>query len=193
MNVSVIVVGEGSATGAGAYSIGDVVTLSAVPTSGATFSKFINGAVIITENPYVFTVSSNTNVTIDAVFIVTLEGYLKASVGFILPDATLMKIRLDRGILPSTDITLVSTQVKELAYADCLYYGATMPSTISGAKDSDNGFSHQDATATMSITDKRALRREAYVIYKKYGEKSPIATVSLVPLYGSKYDSNARY
>ena len=190
MNVNVAIIGEGSVSGAEtSYSIDDTVTLSATPTSGALFDHFQKGMDRIKSNPYVFTITSDTDVEISAVFIVTLEGYLRASVGFNLSDAALMKIRVDRGFSINQDIASVSTQLRELSYADCLMIGVSTPSQ--GAKESDNGWSHQEGT--LSITDKRAMRREAYAIYKRYGEKTSAGSVTLTSLNGSKANGQARY
>lgn len=190
MNVNVTIIGEGSVSGAEtSYSIGDTVTLSATPTSGALFDHFQKGMDRIKSNPYVFTIASNTDVEISAVFIVTIEGYLRASVGFNLSDAALMKIRIDRGFSINQDISTVSTQLRELAYADCLMVGISTPSQ--GAKDSDNGWSHEEGA--LSVTDKRAIRREAYAIYKRYGEKTPVSSVAFTSLNGSKINGQARY
>ena len=66
MNVGVTIIGDGLVTGSGVHSMGDVVTLTATQSS---FSHFLLGIEIITDNPYVFT-APDTDVSISAVFIV---------------------------------------------------------------------------------------------------------------------------
>ena len=188
MNVTVTTTGDGVVTGGGTHSMGDQVTLTATPSS---FSCFLLDGEVILDNPYVFT-APDTDVSISAVFIVTIESYLRASVGFEISDAALMKIRIDRSIAIKTDVTTMSPMVKELAYADCLMFGVNSPSQIQGAKDSDNGWSHQSASSTLSITDKRLMRTQARSIYKKWGESiTPSFTFS--SLNGAKLESDARY
>ena len=188
MNVQVTVIGDGVVTGAGKHSMGDEVTLTA---SASSFSHFLRDEEVIVENPYIFK-APDSDVLIEAVFICTLEAYLKSRVGFELPDAALMGIRIDRGLTIGSDVTALSTQVKELCLADCLMYGVNSPSQVQGAKDSDYGFSHQESSGTLSITDKRLMRTQANAIYKKYGEAT-MPTVVFTSLNGSKLYNGARY
>ena len=188
MKVSVEIQGDGIVTGAGEHGQGDTVTLRATESS---FSHFLLDDEVITTNPYVFD-APDLNVSLIAVFIVTIESYLRASVGFEISDAALMKIRVDRGIALGTDVTKMSTMLKELSYADCLMYGVNSPSQIQGAKEGDFGWSHQAGSSTLSITDKRLMREQANVIYRKYGSVVT-PTVKLMTLNGIKADATARY
>lgn len=188
MNVTVTITGDGQVSGAGVHSMGDEVTLTATPSS---FSHFLLDSEVILDNPYVF-IAPNTDVSISAVFIVTIESYLRASVGFEISDAALMKIRVDRSIALGTDVTTMTLEAKELAYADCLMYGVNSPSQVQGAKEGDFGWSHQAGSSTLSITDKRLMREQANAIYRKYGTEV-IPTVKLMTLNGGKYYSDARY
>lgn len=188
MNVKIVIIGDGVVTGAGTHSMGDAVSLEATPSS---FSHFLRGQEVITTNPYVFE-APDSDVEISAVFIVTLEAYLKAGVGFNIPDAALMKIRIDRGLAIGLDVSTLSQQTRELAYADSLMYGVNSSSQVQGAKDSDNGWSHQEASGTLSITDKRLIRTQANAIYKKWGEAT-IPTIVFTSLNGVKADGQARY
>jgi len=188
MNVQVTVIGDGVVTGAGIHSMGDEVSLVATPSS---FSRFLRGEEVIVANPYVFE-APDSDVVISAVFICTLESYLRGRVGFELPDAALMGIRIDRGLAIGLDVTTLSTQTKELCLADALMYGVNSPSQVQGAKDSDNGWSHQEASGTLSITDKRLIRTQANAIYKKYGEAT-MPSIILTSLNGVKSDAQARH
>jgi hypothetical protein len=192
MKVSVEIIGDGTVKGAGLYSMGDEVTLNAISSAGVDFSYFLVGEEKITDNPYIFDALDDNDLSLKAVFIVTLEGYLKASVGFEIPDAALMKIRVDRNLTFGQEVSLLSTKIKQLSYADCLMWAVNYPSTIQGAKDSDNGWSHQGSSGTLSITDKRLMRQQATIIYKRWGEYLE-PTVKLITLNGSKADASARY
>lgn len=190
MEVKVTIDGEGYVTGGGTHSLGDSVTVKATPVEGVEFSHWIRNNITVTSNPYTFTVNDNYNIELTAVFFTTIESYLRAAVGFSVPDAALTKIRIDRGIKLHENIVNVSTQKRELAYADLLMWGGNSPSEVQGAKESDFGWSHQDASSTMSITDKRMMRLEAKSIYKKYGDKMLPPTVSLFSLFGSKINGS---
>lgn len=190
MEVKITIDGEGYATGGGTHSRGDIVTVKATPVEGAEFSHWIRNNITVKDNPYAFTVNDNFNIELTAVFFTTIESYLRASVGFSVPDAALTKIRIDRGIKLHENIVNVSAQIRELAYADLLMWGANSPSEVQGAKESDFGWSHQGASSTMSITDKRMMRLEAKSIYKKYGDKSLPPTVSLFSLFGGKMNGS---
>lgn len=193
MNVIINIIGEGSVVGAGQYSTGDEVSLFATPSTGAEFAYFQIDGEILNANPYVYTILSGSDISIIAVFVVTLEGYLRASVGFEIPDATLSKIRRDRGVDRYADVGEISDQIKELSYADCLMYGATIPSQIQKAKDSDNGWSHDAGSLSLSLADKRWMRKQAVAIYRKYSDKSYAPTVTLKPLNGSRQYADSQY
>ena len=55
--------GSGTITGAGTYGDGDVVTLTATADAGSTFLFWMDGTNIIEDNPYVFTVHSDKDIT----------------------------------------------------------------------------------------------------------------------------------
>lgn len=190
MEVKVTIDGEGYVTGGGTHSLGDSVTVKATPIEGVEFSHWIRNNITVKDNPYTFIINDNFNIELTAVFFTTIESYLRASVGFSVPDAALTKIRIDRGIALKENIINVDTKTRELSYADLLMWGANSPSDIQGAKQSDFGWSHQDTSSTMSITDKRMMRLEAKSIYKKYGDKSLPPTVSLFSLFGGKMNGS---
>lgn len=55
----------GTVAGAGIYTIGDSVTVSATASTGYTFSKWVddNNTILSTNNPYTFVAAANLNLT----------------------------------------------------------------------------------------------------------------------------------
>ena len=92
-------------------------------------------------------------------------------VSFPVPDATISCILELRGATLSTEFSTSDLKTAELSLADVLMYGATLPSTKSGAKDSDGGWSHSEGVVSISANDKTGFRQRALGIYSKYGEK----------------------
>ena len=117
----------------------------------------------------------------------SIEEYLTNKVGFEVTEVALKNICMERDIPYGADATTLSRKQLDLAYADVLMWGATTPSTISGAKDSDGGWSHQDESRTMAITDKRLMRSTAMDIYKKWGDSSYASTMKFITLTGKPY------
>ena len=189
MNVKIVIIGDGVVTGAGTHSMGDAVSLEATPSS---FSHFLRGEEVITTNPYAFE-ATDSDVEISAVFIVTLEAYLKASVGFNIPDAALMKIRINREWNAGQDIAFTDIKVRELSYADLLMWVVNIPSQIQGAKETDMYWGHQEANVSFTPSDKSRLQRSANAIYRKYGEPVSDPSVKLMSLNGTKANVTARY
>lgn len=116
-----------------------------------------------------------------------LKDYLKNSVSFTVPDATISCILELRGATVETVLSISDLKIPELCLADILMYGATTPSSVSGAKDSDGGWSHTEATSSMSPNDKSGLRQRAIGIYKKYGEQVAGAGITFTNLNGVAY------
>lgn len=54
---------KGSVTGAGTYDVGSTVTLTAVPNPGFMFVSWVEGTNMVSDNPYVFTISSDRTLT----------------------------------------------------------------------------------------------------------------------------------
>ena len=189
MEVRVSVEGEGTVKGGGTYNVGDKVELTATPVGGNAFLHWVRNNITVKDNPYIFTTNGD-NVDLVAIFYTTIESYLRACVGFIVPDAALTKIRVDRGIKLNEDIKNVTIEQRELCYADLLMWGANAPSQIQGAKSSDFGWSSQEASSTMSITDKRLMRSDAREIYRRYGDKRVQATVMFTSITGDKLNGS---
>ena len=114
--------------------------------------------------------------------IVSIEEYLKGKVGFDVPDSALSSIRIDRKIEKGVDVETLDQKTKDLAYADLLMWGATNPSSYTGSKNSDGGWTQTEASKTITATDKKEFRQLAMSIYRKYGDgkyKSKIRKINL--------------
>ena len=116
-----------------------------------------------------------------------IKDYLKNSVSFEVPDATISCILELRGETLTSEISVSDMKSAELSLADVLMYGSTYPTTSRGAKDSDGGWSHTDATVSMSITDKSDLRKRAAIIYRKYGEVVEGLGIKIQNLNGTRF------
>lgn len=100
----------------------------------------------------------------------TIKTYLKSRIAFDVPDSVLDSICAYRKVVVDAEVHSVSIEAQELCYADLLSWAATTPSSITGAKDSDAGWKHEEESKTLSITDKKDMRAEANAIYKAYGD-----------------------
>ena len=189
IEVTVNIKGVGTVTGQGSYEGGALVTLTATPGEGNSFRGFIIDGKVIEQNPYSFT-AGVTDVNADVEFYTTIEDYLISSVGFPVTAGALNNIRIKRNIKYHQDVNTLSKQTLELAYADVLMWGANSPTTVTGAKDSDGGWSHQEESRTMAITDKRLMRSTANDIYKRYNDAAYASSIRFVGITGKPYYGN---
>lgn len=103
---------------------------------------------------------------------ITIEEYLRGKVGFEVSDSTLTSILIDRAIPEQTDVCDISVKNRELAYADLLMWGATNPTSYSGSKEADGGWSHTEGSKTISVSDKNRWASMANSIYEKYDDNN---------------------
>lgn len=103
--------------------------------------------------------------------IISIEEYLRGKVGFDVSDSALTSILIDRKVNKGADVSVLDQKTKDLAYADLLMWGATNPSSYTGSKNSDGGWTHTDASKTITTTDKKEWRKQADAIYREYGDK----------------------
>lgn len=183
MELVVKIEGEGNVIGAGTYNVGDLASVTATPSDGWLFKQFNNGDKIIKDNPYDLTIDKNEDIIITATFYYTIEEYLRGMVAFEVPDSTFASIRVYRGIQKGQDFNELSERIIELCYADLLLWASTSPSSITGAKESDGGWSHSEESRTLSITDKKELRAQANAIYKKYNDSRYNTSIKIVNLW----------
>lgn len=181
-----ILSGAGTVVGGGEHSSGEEVTLTAKPVLPNRFKSFSTGGQEVDENPFSFTAGDD-DVTVGVSFYTTIEDYLINQVGFPVTDGALNNIRIRRSIPYGADVSSLPERTLDLAYADVLMWGANSPTTVTGAKDSDGGWSHQDESRTMAITDKRLMRSTAMDIYKKWGDEMYSSTLKFATLTGKPY------
>jgi len=186
MNVTINIFGAGTCTGGGVYADGVQIPLLATPVAGNVFKKFVIGDDEYIDNPHYATAGSD-DIIVDCYFYTPFELYIRGAVSFDVPDLTLNNIRISRAITYAQDVSELSTQKLELALADVLMYGASRPSSVSGAKDSDGGWSHTDGSTTIGNSDRIFLRTRALDIYKKYGETTGSIGIKFGNLNGVEY------
>ena len=106
----------------------------------------------------------------------------RMEIAFDITEQALNSIRIKRNIDFGTDVKTLIIRTIELAQADALMWYATLPSSKTGAKDSDGGWSHQEATVSISSEDRKAFRSQAMAIYRKWGESNGLGTFKIVNL-----------
>lgn len=178
MTISIDIKGEGKVD---KVVDGNVTTLTAIPDGSWAFKCFLIGDAEVTENPHTLTLSENILVT--ATFYVAIEDYLKGLVGFDVTESALNSIRIFREIEKNSDVSKLSMKEKELLYADLLMWAASSPTSYTGSKDSDGGWTHTEAGKTISVTDKKRFENTAKSIYKKYQDKKYTSGIKLVNLW----------
>lgn len=100
-----------------------------------------------------------------------IKDYLKGKVNYPLTDANLDVILDDRGIALDADTATLSEQDKDLAYADVLYFMASIFGG-SGATNKRGNWSETQSGLSIGITDRKMLITRADSIYAKYGENN---------------------
>lgn len=160
-------------------------TLTAKPNDEWSFKHFFDGSSIITDNPYIVTVIGDMEVT--TIFYMSVSSYIKGKVGFDITDSAIDAILLERGFDGNSDVLELSSKDKDLIYADALMWGVTLPSTYSGSKDSDGGWTHTEGSSTIQASDKKRFEAIAQEIYARYNDpkkaKSKIKIVNLNGFY----------
>lgn len=144
------------------------VILTALPSDAWSFKYFSISGVQKTDNPIEV---DKTIEDVEAIFYVAIEDYLKGMVGFDVPTSTINSIRINREITKGSDVAELSDKDKDLAYADLLMWASTNPSSYTGSKQSDGGWTQTEASKTLNASDKKSFRSMAMDIYKRYGDR----------------------
>lgn len=167
MGLTINIKGKGKVDKVVAFN---TATLTAIPDDSWLFKYFMNEGIVATDNPYTFDYNEADSVVIDTVFYIPIESYLRGLVGFDVPDSAITSILIYRQIDFDADVNDLTKEQKELAYADLLMWAATNPTSYTGAKDSDGGWSHTEASKTISVSDKKRFEQMANDIYIKYND-----------------------
>ena len=118
----------------------------------------------------------------------SFETYIQGLFPLSIPSTTLASIMYNRGITANTEVSAIAAKTVDLAYADICMYVSKIPSDFTGSKDSDNGWSHSESSYKLTSSDKDAYKREANIIYQKYGESSSIrANLRIINIHGTPY------
>lgn len=144
------------------------VILTALPSDAWSFKYFSISGVQKTDNPIEV---DKTIEDVEVIFYVSIEDYLKGMVGFDVPVSTINSIRINREITKGSDVVELSDKDKDLAYADLLMWASTNPSSYTGSKQSDGGWTQTEASKTLNASDKKSFRSMAMDIYKRYGDR----------------------
>ena len=144
------------------------VILTALPSDAWSFKYFSISGVQKTGNPIEV---DKTIEDVEVIFYVSIEDYLKGMVGFDVPASTINSIRINREITKGSDVVELSDKDKDLAYADLLMWASTNPSSYTGSKQSDGGWTQTEASKTLNASDKKSFRSMAMDIYKRYGDR----------------------
>lgn len=183
MLVAIDIKGEGTVTGGGVYQAGETATLTATPISGYRFKYFLIGDNPVKDNPLKIEITDSTpDIAVTGVFYVSIEDYLRGRVDFDIPDSVFVPIQMDRGVSHGQDVSELDSRTVELCYADLLMWATTTASMIQGESESDNGWSHQAQSKTLSINDKKRLEDRAIQIYRQYNDPKSLTGISTTRL-----------
>lgn len=156
------------------------VILTALPSDAWSFKYFSISGVQKTDNPIdVDKIIED----VEVIFYVSIEDYLRGLVGFDVNETTLNSIRINRNIKKGSDISELSEKDKDLAYADLLMWASTNPSSYTGSKSSDGGWTQTEASKTLTVSDKKSFRDMAMDIYKRYGDSRYTSKIRIVNLW----------
>lgn len=113
----------------------------------------------------------------------TISDYLRGCVGFEVSDAMLKAVLAKRGIDPGTPVDYLEERDLDLAEAELLYRGITIPSVKGSVEDADGTWKHKEGQTEFYATDKKAMLQRANELRVKWGEdkfaKSSITIISL--------------
>lgn len=148
---------------------GNSATLTATPEESWLFKYFLIGDIQYSANPFTFDYDG-TDLDVDSIFYIPIESYLRGLVAFDVPDSAITANLLYRKIDFNADIEDLTDKQKDLLYADILRWGSTSPSSYTGKKESDGGWSSTGESKTVSSADKKRFSEMADDIYIKYND-----------------------
>ena len=147
----------------------DSATLTATAEESWLFKYFLIGDIQYSANPYTFECDGS-DLVIDSTFYIPIESYLRGLVAFEVPDSAITANLLYRKVEFNADPDDLTEKQKDLLLADVLRWGSTSPSSYTGKKESDGGWSSTGESKTVSSADKKRFAEMANDIYIKYGD-----------------------
>ena len=103
----------------------------------------------------------------------TIDQYLRGKVDYDIPEATLLAIMADRGIIPGMALSDLSEMQKDLSLADLYMWLAGTSVSSTGEYESDAGWQRQ--RSSKNVFDRGYFKALANALYAKWG----IATDSI--------------
>lgn len=117
--------------------------------------------------PFLVSGAENEEVTTDF----NIIEYLSGLTAFVFDKAVLKRIALDRGVYNIAYYSDLTTQQKELLYADLLFVAYLSPNVWASATQAHGSFSQTIGSQTVYSEDKERLYNVFIGIYKKYGDE----------------------
>lgn len=99
----------------------------------------------------------------------TIEDYLRGCVGFDVLDDMLRAVLVKRGIPSGTPTDSLTEEDLDLAEAELLYRGITIPSVRGSVEDADGQWKHKEGQTEFYATDKKAMLQRANELREKWG------------------------
>lgn len=99
---------------------------------------------------------------------IPIETWLSSLVPVSVDEQSVSTIVLGRGVEAGTTMDEVEPRQRDLCKADLYMFCSLIPSTTGVTRDSDGGWSHSEGGSRMTADDKRALRRIAMRLYRKW-------------------------
>ena len=84
----------------------------------------------------------------------TIEDYLRGCVGFDVTDEMLKAVLVKRGIFPGTPVESLTEEDLDLAEAELLYRGITIPSVRGSVEDADGQWKHKEGETEFYVSDR---------------------------------------
>ena len=114
----------------------------------------------------------------------TIEDYLRGCVGFTVTDDMIKAILVKRGIERGTPVDSLSERDLDLAEAELLYRGITIPSVRGSVEDADGQWKHKEGQTEFYATDKKAMLQRANELRVKWGEDKFVKSVIKIVSWG---------
>lgn len=143
--------------------------LNAVPVLGYDFKHFVIEGKEITQNPYLISQPTE-DLTVQAVFYESINSYLQGCAPFDI-SGFIPGVLRGRDVSYKEDLNNMEAQTIELCEADLYIRMTKIPSSRQHESDSDNGWSHNGGSITISDSYRTMLTADALAIYNKYEDE----------------------